>query len=127
MNISKNLAHYFISQICEDGYVSRCDFEAPKEPVIWDTSAAAIAACGLLELAEWAKETEGEYFKEMALRIFKALDQRFCCWDLEKDGILTHTTTAYHDVDGRHVSLVYGDYFLIEAVLRLKGEHLFIW
>ena len=127
LNISKNLAHYFISQICEDGYVSRCDFEAPKEPVIWDTSAAAIAACGLLELAEWAKETEGEYFKEMALRILKALDQRFCCWDLEKDGILTHTTTAYHDVDGRHVSLVYGDYFLIEAVLRLKGEHLFIW
>jgi unsaturated chondroitin disaccharide hydrolase len=38
-------------------------------------------------------------------------------------------TFFYHDPDGTNteVPIIYGDYFFIEALLRLKENALFIW
>jgi unsaturated chondroitin disaccharide hydrolase len=125
LHIAKRLADYFISRVSATGFVSLCDFDGPASPVIWDTSASAVAACGLLELAAWTKE--GNFYKTAATKIIHALTQRFCDWDIERDGILSHSTVAYHDEGGRHVSLIYGDFFLIEAILRLNGRGMFAW
>ena len=39
------------------------------------------------------------------------------------------TTSFYHDPDGTNTEapIIYGDYYLIEAILKLKDKELFIW
>ncbi len=38
-------------------------------------------------------------------------------------------TFFYHDPSGTetHMPIIYGDYYFIEAVLKLKGKSMFIW
>lgn len=43
---------------CNDGYVPRLDFRQPDEPHYIDSSAGAIAACGLIEIAKAVPERE---------------------------------------------------------------------
>lgn len=85
---AKQAAHYFIAQISVTGYVSFVDFRAPEEPVYWDTTAAACGACGLLQLAETVPELERGFYYENAYRILRVLEEKHCCWDCERDGIL---------------------------------------
>ena len=55
--MSKRIAHYFLANISSDGLIP-VDFRQPKEPYWYDDSAAAIAACGFLELAKIVDEHE---------------------------------------------------------------------
>ena len=125
LEAAKRAAHYFIANVACTGFVSLLDFRAPEEPVCWDTSAAACAACGLLEIAQAVDENEKFLYQNSAERILEALEEKHCCWDTEKDGILQDGSVAY----GKqvHVPLIYGDYFFLEGILRLLGKDFMIW
>ena len=124
---AKQAAHYFIAQISVTGYVSFVDFRASEEPVYWDTTAAACGACGLLQLAETVPELERGFYYENAYRILRVLEEKHCCWDCERDGILQNGTAAYGKMEETHVSLIYGDYFFVEGILRLMDKGFLIW
>lgn len=124
---AKQAAHYFIAQVALTGYVSLADFRAPKEPVYWDTTAAACGACGLLQIAGEVPEGERYFYYDAACRILMALEEKHCCWDKETDGILMDGTAAYGKMEETHVSLIYGDYFFVEGILRLMGKGFLIW
>lgn len=124
---AKQAAHYFIAQVALTGYVSLADFRAPKEPVYWDTTAAACGACGLLQIAGEVPEGERYFYYDAACRILMALEEKHCCWDKETDGILMDGTAAYGKMEETHVSLIYGDYFFVEGILRLMGRGFLIW
>ena len=34
---------------------------------------------------------------------------------------------AYNAVEGRHITMTYGDYFFIEAINKLRGEKMLFW
>lgn len=124
---SKKVANYFIANICQTDYIPRIDFRAPKTDQDADTSAATAAACGLLELATEVEGYDAELYKNVAIKILHAVSDHFANYDPESDGILTGATTAYHDENGRNVNLNYGDYFFIEALLRLLNQNLEIF
>ena len=43
-------------------------------------------------------------------------------------GILQKCTASYHnDGAGRHVNILYGDYFFIEALCKLRGTDARLW
>jgi unsaturated chondroitin disaccharide hydrolase len=88
-----------------------------------------ITACGLLEIAEHVGEYEKKLYTDAAWRILRACDAKFNNWNPEEDSIVNGGTYFYHDPNGTNteVPIIYGDYFLIEAILRLKGKELFIW
>jgi unsaturated chondroitin disaccharide hydrolase len=50
---AKRSADFVIEQLSANDYLPLVDFRAPNEPVKIDTSAGAIIACGLLELAKY--------------------------------------------------------------------------
>ena len=128
LDAAKKIAHYFISSIASTGFIPLADFRAPAEPVLWDTTAGVCAACGLLEIAEAVDELERPLYLNAALNILQATDSRFCNWNPEEDSIVAGGTEAYFSrPGGEHVPIIYGDYFLIEAVLRLKGQSFLIW
>ncbi|MEF9959135.1 MAG: glycoside hydrolase family 88 protein [Niameybacter sp.] len=127
LETAKRIAHYFIANISED-YLPKCDFRSPQEPVIYDSTAGAIAACGLIEIARMVPEYEKHVYLTPAVRMLKAMEEKFCNWDEAEDSILQMGTEKYHsDGGGRHIPIIYGDYFFVEALYKLKGNEQLFW
>lgn len=125
LNAAKRVAHYFISNIPESGLIP-VDFRQPTDCAWEDSTAAAIAACGLLEIAKCADEREKHVYQGAAMKLLKALEEKRCRWDTDCDNILEKCTAAYHDKE-HEFSIIYGDYYFIEAIFKLSGEEIFIW
>ena len=127
LDAAKRSAHYFIANAAMNDFDVVIDFRAPKEPVYYDNTAAACAACGLLELAEHVGEYEKDLYYNAAIKLLKRLTERFCNWNAEEDGILTHGSARYDRASDREVPIIYGDYFLLEGVLRVLEKDFLIW
>lgn len=124
LDTAKRIANYFIASVCDD-YLPKCDFRSPAEPVIYDSTAGAIAACGLIELAKVLPNFEKDMYLNAAIRLLKAMEKEFCNWNLECDEILEKGTERYGG--GEHMPIIYGDYFFAEALYKLRGNKLLFW
>ncbi len=128
LDAAKRAAHYFISNAALHGYLPLCDFRAPQTPVLYDSTAGACAACGLLEIAKHVPDGEKPLYEKSALRILTAMEHKFCHWEESEDGILYYGRVDYRSPErDEDVSVIYGDYFFVEAVFRLKQKDFFIW
>lgn len=129
MDTAKQCAHYCIANMAVSDWLPLVDYRQPAEPLKYDSTAATCTACGLLEIADHVDEEEGRFYTEAAYRILRASDKKFSNWDPEQDSILNGGTFFYHDPTGENteVPIIYADYYLIEAILRLKGKDLFEW
>ena len=130
LDTAKRVANYFITNICMDNYMARVDFRAPREPEIYDSTADACAACGLLELARVLPEDEGGVYFDAAIKILKTLDEKCCDYTASEDSILQMGTERYPqngNMKGVHIPIIYGDYFFIEAIYKLKGFDILFW
>ena len=128
LSAAKKAANYFIACTSRTGHIPACDFRSPASPFLPDTSAGVCAACGMLELAQQLEGYEKEFYVECAADILKAVEKKYADWNMEEDGLLGGGRGAYHSgepQEGR--SLIFGDYYFVEAVLRLAGKHLAIW
>lgn len=124
LDTARRVADAFLARLDEDGLPS-CDFAAPKEPVVKDDCAGAIAACGLLQLADALGE-EGVSYGRAGTRLLKALAESHADWSESFPAILTHCTGSYHSND-HHIPMVYGDYFFVEGIARLLGHRELRW
>lgn len=129
LDAAKQCAHYCIANMAVADWLPLVDYRQPAQPLKYDSTAGMITACGLLEIAGHVEENEARFYTEAAYRILRACEAKFANWDPEQDSIMTGGTYFYHDPDGTNteVPIIYADYFLIEAILRLKGEDLFQW
>jgi len=126
LDAAKRVAAYFMENASLTDYVPLLDFRAPSEPVYYDTTAGAIAACGLLEIAEFVGDFEKDLYKKNAEMLIAAIDEKWCDYDINTDGIVDGGSASYHDKK-HHEKIIYGDYFFIEAVLRMLGKDFLIW
>jgi unsaturated chondroitin disaccharide hydrolase len=124
LDTSKKIAHYFISCVCQD-WLPRCDFRAPAQPVLYDSTAGVIAASGLLELAKAVPEGEQKLYFDAAVNLLKAVVENFADWSEDTDGILDFGMERYHGPG--HMKIVYGDYFLTEAICKLLDKGKLFW
>lgn len=122
---AKNCAHYFLANVCTTGFVPLADFRAPETPVRIDTTAGAAAACGLLAIAEEAGKWERPMYISGAAAIIKALEKDHCNFEVDYDSVLQNGTVMYNKQI--HVPIIYGDFFLLEAVRMLLGDEFRIW
>lgn len=129
LDTAKRCAHYCIANMAVTDWLPLVDYRAPAEPVKYDSTAGLITACGLLEISEHVSEHEKRLYIDAALHILRACVEKFANWDPEQDSIMTGGTYFYHDPTGENteVPIIYADYYLIEAILRLRGEALFMW
>ena len=125
LDCAKRVANYFIVNIPADSLIP-VDFRQPAEPHWEDTTAAAIASCGLLEIAKYSEGNDKEIYHFAAIRLLKTLDEKRCNWSEEADNILEKGTAAYHR-DVHEFPIIYGDYYFIEAIWKLTNQELFIW
>jgi len=127
LDVAKAAAHYFLSCAAQTDYLPLVDFRAPSEPVLYDSTAAVCAACGMLEISQYVSEHEKPLYVQGAVRLLQAVTARFADWDYDRDGVLGGGTVAYHRPEGQSVPIIYGDYFLLEALLRLLDQDIFLW
>lgn len=125
LDAAKRVAHYFIASIPENGMIP-IDFRQPEEPAYEDSTAAAIAACGLLELSGLVAENEKKIYEKAAVRLIKNLYENRCDFTHDNDCILEKCSASY-DEKNHEYNIIYGDYYLMEAVFRLCGCAVDIW
>ncbi|WP_078550203.1 glycoside hydrolase family 88 protein [Litchfieldia alkalitelluris] len=122
LNAAKRVAHHFIAGLPED-HVPYWDFRVNSvkgEPR--DSSAAAIAASGLLEIADSVPSNEKRLYADAATNILASLTENYATWDQpEHHGILVGGTGHKPANENINVSLIYGDYYYIEAIAKLNG------
>lgn len=127
LDTAKRVAHYFIANVCDD-WLPKADFRCPDEPVIYDSTAGACTACGLLEIARVVPEHEKKLYLNVAMNLIKAMEKNFCNWTEEEQSILQMGTEAYFcRPQGKHAAIIYGDYYFIEAIYKLKGFDMLFW
>ncbi len=103
-----------------------CEGNEPR-----DSSAAAIAVCGLLELAAILEVTDKERAAFLRREATDILQHLICNYaslpDDDCDGLLMHAT--YHLPKGWGIdeSCIWGDYFYFEALLRLGSQFHSLW
>lgn len=125
LEYAKNIGRYFIDNIPESGLIP-VDFRQPEECGLEDSTAAAIAACGFIEIARYVEADEQEYYHNAAIRLLKALYDNRCNFADDTDNIVERCTAAFHD-EKHEFAIIYGDYYFIEAIWKLTGQELFIW
>ena len=123
---AKRTAHYVISNFAHNGWLPLVDFRAPPGPV-YDSTAAMISACGLLEIAEHAGGYEQSLYTGCAVNILRSCEKTFANWNNDADGIIGGGTAAWGNPEDTAVPIIYGDYFFTEAILRLLGKVFPIW
>ena len=60
------------------------------------------------------------------MKLLQTLDAERCSWDPGIDELLEKCTAAYHDKE-HEFPIIYGDYYFIEAVMKILEKELFIW
>jgi len=126
LDTAKKVAHYFISCVCDD-YLPKVDFRAPEEPVIIDSTAAGLAACGLIEIARAVPDYEKKIYINAAIKILKATEAACANYDENEDALILRGSHSYHREEQREIPIVYADFYFIEALFKLRGNDFLIW
>lgn len=117
------LADYFLAQLPPDR-IALWDLSLPHdsgEPR--DSSACAIAACGLLEIAEHLPPgAQRQHYHSAALDLLEALTQHCAGHYPSSGGLLRHG--VYHRAAdlGVDEATLWGDYYYLEALARVEGH-----
>lgn len=97
------------------------DYDAPDIPdAVRDSSAAAVAASGLLDLSGADPKSQyGQVYRRWAMDILISLASNYTTQMLENHaGILAHGTRSVPLQSGIDGALIYGDYYFVEALVK---------
>ncbi len=103
-------------------HVPYWDYDAPDIPdAVRDSSAAAVAASGLLDLAEAdPNPQQGRVYRRWAMDILVSLAANYTTRMSENHaGILAHGTRSVPLLSGIDGALIYGDYYFMEALTKI--------
>lgn len=104
-----------------DDYVPFWDFDAPGIPnAPRDASAACVVASALLELQEYCSDEQAKQYKDAAIRMLASLGSEKYRSDMHRSSFLDHSTGHHPAGSEIDASIIYADYYYIEALTRLK-------
>lgn len=123
LETAKRLANYFADRHPEDGVVY-WDFDVPQAPQTKrDSSASAIAAAGMLEICGFLPESDPLYEKLLHTvhRSMEGLVRHYSTAGEENaEGLLNRGSYAVRYGHSPDDYTIWGDYFYLEALLRLE-------
>ena len=121
LDAALKVTDYFMAKAKNFGYKIPIDFCQPKEPRYLDNSATVCAACGMIELSKITGEDK--YLNE-AIKLLQGLEED-CDFTRDNQSVVQNCSESYSG--NRHHSLIYADFFLVEAILKLRGSDFLIW
>lgn len=118
LDFAKKITDVYLERLPSD-MVPYWDFQDPEIPnVSKDASAAAVVASALIELSGYVSQKESERYYNAALAMLRSLYDNYKSENCPS--FLVHSTG--HRPAGSEIdySIIYADYYYIEALLRLK-------
>ena len=134
VELFRKAARFFAERLPEDlvPYWDLIFGDGSGEPR--DSSSAAIAACGLLEMAPFLPEEEAAQCRGFASRMVRSLAGHYAVKPADgSNGLLLHGTyskkSPYNTCtpEGVDECVVWGDYFYMEALTRLSRDWTPYW
>ena len=124
-------ADHFIREVKKTDFLPVVDFFAPAEPIYYDSTAGMITACGLIEIANALGGEKGEYYMGEAIKILQACEKAFVDYSDTQDALVLKGTEFYPREErffkGLEIPIIYGDFYFVEAMLKLKGNDFLMW
>lgn len=126
IDIHKAVSYYFMDHL-PSNFIPFWDFtfrEGSFEPR--DSSAAAIAACGLLEICKFLPDTcnEKALFKNAAHHMVNSLIDYCENTREDEDGLILHVTGSKPHNSNIDSIAIFGDYFYFESLVRLLSPEI---
>ncbi|ANW95346.1 glucuronyl hydrolase [Wenyingzhuangia fucanilytica] len=122
LETSIKLADHFLNRLPKDG-IPFWDFDDPKIPnAPKDASAAAVAACGMLELSALIEDKNvKEKYINAAKNLIAILSSDVYLSNNKNNALLLHSTGHHPKNKEIDIPIVYADYYFMEALLRIKN------
>jgi unsaturated chondroitin disaccharide hydrolase len=121
LTTARQCADFYLRRV-PAGLVPFWDFDLPPEASpLWDSSAAAVAASGFWDLSEQVAEpADRQRYRQAALTILQTLcsDEFLAHKRPQWEGILRHGVYHYHKALGVDESVIWGDHFFVEALVK---------
>ncbi|MDO5407290.1 MAG: glycoside hydrolase family 88 protein [Eubacteriales bacterium] len=132
--IFKGVTEYFLRHLPED-LVPFWDLEfGDGDDQPRDSSSASIAACGMLEMAKYLEPEDAAYYIGIAKKLLKSVVDHYAVKDdSQSNGLVLHSTYSNHSLYNtcNHYGVdecnIWGDYFYMEALMRLHKDWAVYW
>ena len=118
--IHKAVTYFMLNKLPED-LIPHWDYDFAGTDAPRDSSAAACAVCGMLEMAGMLPddaEQKAVYESAAAQMLEAVIDKCTGPLDVDYDGLICHVTHALPQGFGIDECAVYGDFFYLEALAR---------
>lgn len=129
LKMAKRVSNYFLNRLPDD-QVCNWDLYFTQNDAQRDTSAAAPAACGLLELSKWMEPEEWKIYKDAAVTILRSLAENYSTKGKDSNGLLTAGVYCKDKGSGGlgdNECCIWGDYFYLEGLTRLSKDWVMYW
>jgi len=120
LDFVQKVTNVYLKNLPED-YVPYWDFNDPAIPdAPRDASAACVVASALLELSGYLPAEKGLEYKNAAIKMLTNLSSDKYQCGKSKPAFLLHSTGHWPVGSEIDASIIYADYYYIEALIRLK-------
>jgi unsaturated glucuronylhydrolase len=120
---ARKVTDIYLSRLGErnDDWVPRWDFDDPNPDAPKDASAACVVASALLELCTYIEEPEeARRYEDAARSMLRSLGEHYRSGE-ESVAFLKHSTGHHPNGSEINASIIYADYYYIEALHRLRN------
>lgn len=128
LETASRIADYYLERLPED-FVPYWDLYFQEGDEYRDSSSAGILACGLLELSKYlpVSDPRKKEYEETAVQIVKSLFENYTTEKDLSNGIIKHGVYAIPFHVGVDECCIWGDYFYVEALMRLRNVWNMYW
>ncbi len=110
----------FANNIPNDGVVY-WDFDFDdNHPSARDSSANAIAACGILEQMKYVSDLKADEYYQIAVTLIEGIQNNYTNKNKEVNTLVTGGTYSFPASRGVNEATLWGDYFYLEALTRIN-------
>lgn len=127
LEMAKRVCNYFLNRLPGD-LICNWDLMYTQDDEQRDSSSAPVAACALLELAKYLKDDDPhkEIYVRAAESMVRSLAEKYTTKGRVSNGLLMHGVYCKSSW-GDDECCMWGDYFYMEALIRLKQDWNVYW
>ncbi|ELC8373601.1 glycoside hydrolase family 88 protein [Clostridium perfringens] len=129
-NLYKGMTNYFLNRLPKDNVCYWDLIFNDGDDHSKDSSAAAIAVCGMHEMNKYLPEVDEnkEVYKYAMHNILRSLIENYMNLEIEPGKpVLLHGVYSWHSGKGVDEGNIWGDYFFLEALMRFYKDWNLYW
>ncbi|MGL6153505.1 glycoside hydrolase family 88 protein [Cetobacterium sp. SF1] len=126
ITLYKKVTNYFLNKLPQDNVCYWDLVFSDGSNQERDTSAAAIAVCGILEMDQYLEDSDPDkaIYMNAAHAIMKSLIEKYTTKDLDhSNGLLTQAVYSKPHNSGINECNIWGDYYFLEALVRINKKN----